>query len=84
MAGALQSAAKNYWFNESEILGGMNLMFDDVEKDSAIRLTADRIKEVAVSAYEGAKRIVTGGDSVRPADGQVPFQPLTPAEVPVG
>jgi hypothetical protein len=84
MAGALQSAAKNYWFNESEILGGMNLMFDDVEKDSAVRETVDYVKEKAVGFYEGAKRIVTGGDSVRPAEGQVPFQPLTPAEVPVG
>ncbi len=94
-AGAVINAGLNLWFNESQLLGGINEPFDYyqdpktgkkiyVTKESGIRSTGKSIMGVGMNIFGGAKRLVTGGGSVKPSEGQTDFRPVRPATVPIG
>ena len=77
-AGAIVDAGMDYWFNESEILGGMNRKFDDGEVENPFRHgiekateglkdldLGDKLKNVGgkiKEVYSDAKAVVTGDE----------------------
>ena len=83
---AAVNGGMNYWFNESQVMGGANELFDGgVKKESGIRSMVDGTADLLKRAYNGAKGLVTGGDtSSAPKAGSVDTRPIKPAEVPVG
>lgn len=93
-AGAVINAGLNMWFNESQLLGGINEPFDYykdpktgkkvyVQVENGVRTTAGQVIGVGKDIFNGAKRLISG-EAPKPAEGQTDYRPLRPATVPVG
>ena len=80
-AGALGNSALNVWFNESQILGGVNELWDDAEKENPFRNAATNIWDGAKEAWDGAKTLFTGNTVAPGSDADNGVRPLQPQEV---
>lgn len=84
-AGAIANTAFNLWWNESQILGGVNEIFDKATVANPFRTVAEKVVDVVGNGASSLGRAITGqgvkaGSSAD--DGLVPLAaPAEPAEI---
>lgn len=73
--GAAVNAGMNLWKNESEVLGGMNEVFDKEKKENPFRRGFTGATDIIKGTYDKAKTTITG-DAPEPSKRSIEYRPV--------